>query len=72
MRKYVKELAMLAGLSRKIKVHTARHTFAIMLIEKGFSIDEVAQLLGDSRDIARIYARITNTHLHNKFKERLG
>lgn len=71
MRKYVKELAMLAGLNRKIKVHTARHTFAIMLLNKGFTIDEVAELLGDSKDVAKIYARVTNVQLHNKVMERL-
>lgn len=71
MRKYVKELALLAGLNRKIKVHTARHTFAITLMQKGFTIDEVAELLGDSKDVAKIYARVTNTQLHNKVKEKL-
>lgn len=72
MRKYVKELAMIAGLNRKIKVHTARHTFAMMLMNKGFTIDEVAQLLGDSKDVAKIYARVSNTQLENKIKEKLG
>lgn len=71
MRKYVKELAMLAGLNRKIKVHTARHTFAMMLLNKGFTIDEAADLLGDSKDVARVYARVTNTQLHNKVMEKL-
>lgn len=71
MRKYVKELALLAGLNRKIKVHTARHTFAITLMQKGFTIDEIAELLGDSKDVAKIYARVTNVQLHNKVKEKL-
>lgn len=60
MRKYVKELALLAGLGRKIKVHTARHTFAMLLLSKGFSIEQVAELLGDTLEVARIYARIQN------------
>lgn len=72
MRKYVKEIAMLAGLNRKIKVHTARHTFAIMLMQKGFTVDEVARLLGDSVNVAKIYARVTDLQLHRNVKERLG
>lgn len=72
MRRYVKELALMAGLGRKIKVHTARHTFAMMLIEKGFTIGEVAELLGDSERVARVYARINNKHLQNRFKQLMG
>lgn len=72
MRKYVKELATLAGIGRKIKVHTARHTFAIMLMEKGFSLEETAHFLGDTIDVARIYARITNPHIDRKVNELLG
>src|ERR1044072_2089628 len=72
MRKYVKELALMAGLNRKIKVHTARNTFAIMLMEKGFSLEETAHLLGDSIEVARLYARITDKQLHKNVRERLG
>lgn len=71
MRKYVKELATIAGMGRKIKVHTARHTFAMMLLDKGFTIDEVAYLLGDSRDAARVYARIKDKQIHKSVKEKL-
>ncbi len=72
MRKYVKELALHAGLGRKIKVHTARHTFAMMLIEKGFSIEKAAEFLGDTVDVARIYARVNPVALHKEVMEKLG
>lgn len=66
-RLFVKEIAKDIGITRNIKVHTGRHTFAMLLINKGFSIDEVAELLGDTPEVARVYARITNTHLSRKF-----
>lgn len=71
----VKEIASDIGIDgnrRNIKVHTGRHTFAMMLIDKGFSIDEVSEMLGDSRDVARIYARINNKHLAKKIIERMN
>jgi site-specific recombinase XerD len=67
-REYVKEIATIAGIGRKIKLHTARHSFAMMLINKGFTVDEVAELLGDSKDVAKVYARITNTVIDNKVR----
>jgi site-specific recombinase XerD len=68
VREYVKDLANLSGLGRKIKLHTARHSFAMMLVNRGFTIDEVAELLGDSKDVAKVYARITNTVIDNKVR----
>lgn len=74
MRKKVKLIASLAGISgrRNIKVHTARHSFAMMFIEKGLNVEEVAELLGDSVEVARRYARITNKHLHNRIERIMG
>ncbi len=72
MRKYVKDIARLAGIHRHIKVHTARHSFAMMLMDKGFTINEAAELLGDSQEVAKIYARISNTRLDQMVLDRLG
>lgn len=71
MRLHVKSIAASAGITRKVKVHSSRHNFSVMMMQKGFSIDEVSELIGDSRDVARVYARITNKHLSDKVKERL-
>lgn len=71
MRKHVKAIASLAGI-KPIKVHDGRHSFAMMLMDNGFSIDEVAELLGDTPAVARIYARISNTLMDKKIKERLN
>lgn len=72
MRKYVKDIARMAGIVRKVKVHTARHSFAMMLMKNGFTQEEAAELLGDTVEVARIYARISNENLSRKIRERLG
>lgn len=72
MRDYVKDIAKMAGVERKIKVHTARHSFAMMLMDNGFDLEEVAELLGVSMRTASIYARISNKRLEKKVLDRLG
>lgn len=71
-RDYVKDIAKLAGISRKIKVHTARHSFAMLLMDNGFDLEEVAELLGVTMKTAAIYARISNKRLERKVLDRLG
>lgn len=66
MRLCVKAIAKLAGIKSDVKIHSARHSFAMLMVEKGLTIDEVAELLGDSKDVAKRYARITNKHLHKR------
>lgn len=72
MREYVKQLAVLAGINRKIKVHTARHSFAMMLMDSGFDLEETAELLGNTIRAAQVYARISNKRLENKVISKLG
>ncbi len=72
MRGYVKDIAKLAGVDRKIKVHTARHSFAMLLMDKGFDLEEVAELLGVTLKTASVYARISNKRLETKILEKLG
>lgn len=71
-RDYVKEIAKLSGIARKIKVHTARHSFAMMLMDNGFDLEEVAELLGVNMRTAAIYAHISNKRLEKKVLDRLG
>lgn len=69
MREWVKQIAKIAGIKFDIKVHSARHSFAMLMLDKGLTLDEVAELLGDSKDVAKRYARITNKHLHKRVME---
>lgn len=72
MRDYVKDIAKMAGVDRKIKVHTARHSFAMLLMDNGFDLEEVAELLGVTMKTAAIYARISNKRLERKILDKLG
>lgn len=72
MRKYVKDIAKMAGITRKIKVHSSRHSHAMLLMKYGFSVEEVAEILGDSVNVAKVYARVTNKQLSDKIIRVLG
>lgn len=72
VRQYVREIATLAGIRHAVKIHSGRHTFGIMLMEKGFTIDEVAELLGDTLTVSKIYARVTNKQIENKVRNLLN
>ena len=51
--KYLKQ----AGLNKLISPYDLRHTFAVRLINKGASVDQLCQLLGfESKNTAKIYA----------------
>jgi site-specific recombinase XerD len=72
VREYVKEVAQFVGISRKIKIHTARHSFAMMMVNRGLSLDDVAELLGDSTTVAKVYARISNSRLKKEILEKMN
>jgi len=72
VRSYVKEICRRIGINKNVKFHTARHSWAMLLMSKGFSVEEVAETLGDSLNIAKVYARISNEQLSGKIKDLLG
>lgn len=72
LRKFVKQAVKLAGIKKPVKFHTGRHSFAMLLMKSGFSVDEVAHLLGDSPAVARVYAKIHNPTLNAKVRNLLG
>lgn len=71
-RQYIKEICNFKGIKKQVKFHSSRNSFCMMLIDKGFSLDEVARLIGDTLDVARIYGHISNPHLEKRFKELMG
>lgn len=72
IRKYVKDIAGLAGIRKHVKFHTARHSFAMLLTKNGFHVEEVAELIGDDIRTAKIYAKLWNENLNKKILEKLG
>ena len=72
MRAYVKDIAKLAGINKLVKVHTARHSFAMMLTDNDFDLEDVAELLGNTIRAAQVYSRISNKRIERKITEKLG
>lgn len=69
----LKQLAALAGIEKeKMSFHVGRHTFAMLMLRKGLSVDEVAKLLGDTVNVAKIYASISNDQIHERFIQIFG
>ncbi len=59
---YLKEIADVCGITKKLTFHLARHTFATTVtLSKGVSIESVSKMLGHTNiKTTQIYARITN------------
>lgn len=58
---YLKEIADLCGIKKRLSYHLARHTFAMMSLSEGVPIESVSKMLGHTNiKTTQIYARITN------------
>ena len=61
MNAYLKEIADICGIEKRLSFHLARHTFATMALTKGVSIESVSKMLGHTNiQTTQIYARIIN------------
>lgn len=60
----LKTLANLAGIEKRLSFHISRHSFAVMGLRKGISIDKVSKLMGHAaiRE-TQVYAKIVNQEL---------
>jgi len=71
-REHVKTICWDAGIKKDLIFHSSRHSFGMLLMANGFTIDEVAELIGDSELVAKVYARVHNDLLDKKIMEKLG
>ena len=64
---YLKELADICGIEKRVTFHLARHTFATTItLANGMPIETVSKLLGLTQiKTTQIYARITNEKIRN-------
>jgi site-specific recombinase XerD len=61
IQKAVRAAASEAGLSKRVTCHTCRHSFATHLLETGYDIRTVQELLGHKdAETTMIYTRVLN------------
>ncbi|HMK16626.1 MAG TPA: site-specific integrase [Chitinophagaceae bacterium] len=67
---YLKEIATLAECPKKLTTHTARHTFATLMLTKGVSIETVSSMLGHTNiKTTQIYAKIIEEKVMNEMSK---
>ena len=59
---YLKEIANLAGIPKKLTTHVARHTFACMSLDNHVSIETISKMLG--------HANIKTTQTYAKMQDK--
>lgn len=58
---FLKEIADVCGIGKKVSYHVARHTFATLALSNGVSLESVSKMMGHtSIRTTQVYAQITN------------
>ena len=66
----IKQLAEMAGITKKVSPHTLRHSFATHLLEGGANLRAIQQMLGhESIATTEIYVHLDTTHLRRQLLE---
>lgn len=69
---YLKVIAEIANIDKPLHSHIARHTFAVITLNKGYSLDITAKMMGHaSTRITTHYAKLLDSTIIDEFK-RLG
>jgi site-specific recombinase XerD len=71
MNAYLKEVADLCGINKKLTTHTARHSFAISVsLANGVSMENVARMIGHKdTTITRHYARVLDSSILREMEQ---
>jgi len=69
MNAYLKEIADICGITKKLTTHTARHSAATMLLNHGVSLNTVSAILGHSNiTMTQHYAKLLDKTIINEVK----
>lgn len=61
MNEYLKEIAALCSINKRLTTHCGRHTFGTIMLTKGVSIESVSKMLGHTNiTTTQIYAKVLN------------
>lgn len=64
----VQRIAIEAGIAGRVTPHRLRHTLATLAINRGMSLESIANLLGHrSLSMTLVYARISNRTVHQEY-----
>ena len=66
----LKEIAVLAGITKRLHFHTSHHTFAVRALRRGINIYELSKIMTHSSiKITEIYLNIANEDLDRAMSE---
>ena len=70
MNAYLKEIADLCGIEKRLSCHLARHTFATTVtLANGISLESVSKMLGHTNLVTtKIYARMLDSRVLNEMQ----
>ena len=58
---YLKEIAELCGINKNLSFHVARHSFAVLALDRGVSLETISKILGHTNiRTTQTYANVSN------------
>jgi len=73
MNEYLKEIAVLCGINKRLTTHCGRHSFSTLMLTKGISIESVSKMLGHTNiTTTQIYAKVLNQKIFTEVNKVRG
>ena len=73
MNEYLKEIAALCGVNKRLTTHCGRHSFSTLMLTKGISIESVSKMLGHTNiTTTQIYAKVLNQKIFSEVNKVRG
>ena len=65
----LQSVAAAAGLDKKVTSHMGRHSFAVLCLNKGLSMESVSKMLGHTNtNTTHVYAKLLNSKLEKDYE----